>query len=540
MRTCLVSGEAVCAVASDFNGRNWIKQGTWPGSFLWFAAVLEGFSEEWTGRVLGPGMAIRDYACIGEDHGAFDCLIGADCFTEIAATISSGYDKSGPAYFQEYARLCERACEDWLGFPSRLPTLQELDEADGTVLAGLWRDYFAHFRECSAFMDSIIVLADVLGDKVGTLISDALRAEGIEDPRAYGAFLEIHGRAPIPTNVTLAEASLAKIAAQVSNSPSLLRLFRDLPADEVCRATELQGTPILRSIEAHRDSFGWLNTYSFTGKPYTIADIVALVQEKLEGAAAPTSTAEQGGNLAESSLNSRLTSMSVPDELRELLAVTGKLSYVNALKDDVHQITWQQIGPLVKETARRLGSSEDDVVLYTPGEIDAALCSPESAESHSLARAEGWALLKLGDTTFAIQGTADLSELRGRLRRYLPIDAESLIGRGVFPGIVQGAARLVLTSKDCERVQPGDVLVATNTSPDFIPAMHRAAAFVTDTGNLICHAVIAAREFRKPCVISTQIATQVLQDGELIEVNGLEGTVRRLSAAKPVSTPTEA
>jgi len=78
-------------------------------------------------------------------------------------------------------------------------------------------------------------------------------------------------------------------------------------------------------------------------------------------------------------------------------------------------------------------------------------------------------------------------------------------------------------------VKVGDVLVATDTNPDFIPAMRRASAFVTDAGNLICHAVIAAREFKKPCVIATRIATQVLKEGEWVDVDGASGVVTRLN-----------
>jgi pyruvate,water dikinase len=111
---------------------------------------------------------------------------------------------------------------------------------------------------------------------------------------------------------------------------------------------------------------------------------------------------------------------------------------------------------------------------------------------------------------------------------FLAFDAPTLQGRPIVSGRVRGRARVVLTASDGDRVATGDILVATNTNPDFIPAMRRAAAFVTDTGNLICHAVIAAREFHKPCVISTQIATQVIVDGEWLEVDGETGLVTRL------------
>ena len=64
------------------------------------------------------------------------------------------------------------------------------------------------------------------------------------------------------------------------------------------------------------------------------------------------------------------------------------------------------------------------------------------------------------------------------------------------------------------------------TTPDYIPAMKKAAAFVTDEGGITCHAAIIAREMKKPCIVGTKIATQILHDGDLVEVDADKGVVR--------------
>lgn len=64
------------------------------------------------------------------------------------------------------------------------------------------------------------------------------------------------------------------------------------------------------------------------------------------------------------------------------------------------------------------------------------------------------------------------------------------------------------------------------TRPEYGVALDRAAAFVTDQGGLLCHAAIIAREMKKPCVIATGNATQVLSDGTIVEVNGTTGLVK--------------
>lgn len=95
-------------------------------------------------------------------------------------------------------------------------------------------------------------------------------------------------------------------------------------------------------------------------------------------------------------------------------------------------------------------------------------------------------------------------------------------------GTALGRAKIVLTVDDLSKVSAGDILVATMTFPNFIPAMEKAAAFVTDEGGILCHAAIVSREMRKPCITGTGNATKLLQDGDVVEVNGYTGVVRKI------------
>ncbi|MFH0954978.1 MAG: PEP-utilizing enzyme [Candidatus Micrarchaeota archaeon] len=104
-----------------------------------------------------------------------------------------------------------------------------------------------------------------------------------------------------------------------------------------------------------------------------------------------------------------------------------------------------------------------------------------------------------------------------------------LKGMAAYPGVVKGKARLVLYKKNIHEVNRGEILVAEMTSPDFVPAMRKAAAVVTDEGGITCHAAIVCRELKKPCVVGTQSVTKSIKTGNLIEVDANQGTVRILS-----------
>ena len=96
-------------------------------------------------------------------------------------------------------------------------------------------------------------------------------------------------------------------------------------------------------------------------------------------------------------------------------------------------------------------------------------------------------------------------------------------GRAIGQKIGAGKARVIRSLSDMDKVQPGDVLVADMTDPDWEPVMKRAAAIVTNRGGRTCHAAIIARELGVPAVVGTGNALQLIPDGAEITVSCAEG-----------------
>lgn len=104
-----------------------------------------------------------------------------------------------------------------------------------------------------------------------------------------------------------------------------------------------------------------------------------------------------------------------------------------------------------------------------------------------------------------------------------------IIGSPAYPGIVRGIVKKIIIKSDINSFKQGNILVAETTYPDHVPAMRKAAAFITDEGGITCHAAITAREFKKPCIVGTKIATQVLHDGDKVEVDADRGIIKVIS-----------
>lgn len=113
-----------------------------------------------------------------------------------------------------------------------------------------------------------------------------------------------------------------------------------------------------------------------------------------------------------------------------------------------------------------------------------------------------------------------------------------LRGEPVSPGIGRGKARIILHPDDLDRIEPGDVLVTRGADPGWTPVFDRLAALVMETGGQLSHASVVAREYRLPAVVGIASATNLIQSGEDLIVDGSTGVVRRVRPANPAPRPT--
>ncbi|MCJ7828396.1 MAG: phosphoenolpyruvate synthase [Dehalococcoidia bacterium] len=220
---------------------------------------------------------------------------------------------------------------------------------------------------------------------------------------------------------------------------------------------------------------------------------------------------------------------------------------IRIIDKKVHKQEWQ----LVKNASAPSGDLEANIKVPVP---------PSKQSRQKLADKDIIALSKLGkmiedlyqfpqDIEWAKQGT-QLFILQTRPVTTLKpkestkilhrIEAQAILtGVAASPGIGVGPVRIVPVASQIDKVKNGDVLVAEMTTPDFVPAMKRASAIVTDRGGRTAHAAIVSRELGIPCVVGTEVATKTLKDGQEITVDGSGGTVYAGKVAEPTkSAPT--
>ena len=105
---------------------------------------------------------------------------------------------------------------------------------------------------------------------------------------------------------------------------------------------------------------------------------------------------------------------------------------------------------------------------------------------------------------------------------------KSVVGTVANTGKVKGVVVVVNNPKDLKKDYNNRILVSVMTTPDITIAIKKAKAIITDEGGITCHAAIISRELGIPCIIGTKIATHVLKDGDLVEVDADKGIVKKI------------
>ncbi len=141
------------------------------------------------------------------------------------------------------------------------------------------------------------------------------------------------------------------------------------------------------------------------------------------------------------------------------------------------------------------------------------------------------------DNKFYIVQTRPVTTLKETTEVEPEINAPVLLtGDAASPGLAAGPVKIIRKASQIDQVHNGDILVAEMTTPDFVPAMKRAVAIVTNRGGRTAHAAIVSRELGIPCVVGAEGATTTLADGQIITVDGSHGKVYNGKVSRNIAT----
>lgn len=219
--------------------------------------------------------------------------------------------------------------------------------------------------------------------------------------------------------------------------------------------------------------------------------------------------------------------LGIPEHLRTLLRITDDFA---AWQDERKKGTFfatHVFSLLLREVARRTGYLLEELVYVMPPEMPRVFA--KSLSHDELRKRYDYCMVLWTPEAYEVITDREQIDLLDAIGTGEVVHTSEVKGFSACLGVASGVVRVIESVQDIHRVQEGDVLVAVMTRPDYLPAMKKAVAFVTDEGGITSHAAIVAREMNKPCVIGTKCATKILKDGMRVEVDANKGVVRILS-----------
>jgi phosphoenolpyruvate synthase/pyruvate phosphate dikinase len=296
---------------------------------------------------------------------------------------------------------------------------------------------------------------------------------------------------------------------------------------EIARKTENWQTDekIDRLVAEHLEKFSGVTVRAMHGQFMTKKDILHRLKENLQS---------DKDFFTKNVANDKKTVQSIFKQYRfgkferEFIAFVKEANFLRTHILDMYHWLSQEFMLIFDKIGQPYGYRGFDFRNMTPNEIISWYHGKGKFKKRD---DDKWLWYRFGDERKVVDTPQDIQKA---LEQFILPDKKTDIascqvkGTVAYAGKVRGLARVLKSINEVSKVCPDDVIICTMTWPSVIIALEKASAFVTDEGGILCHAAILAREMKKTCITGTKNATALFHDGDMVEVDGETGIVRKI------------
>jgi len=484
-------------------GKGWRKlvERSYPVLLVHF--LCRGVVNEYVERVLGCDLGCKKYLYLDKE-----VFMEEDNFEALQTKLVEKIEENGVGLLSEFA-------EKWREKTGELIALaQDVNESAETKTDAELADLFKKFANKNYEASTSMLLP--------------LEIQEFLEKRIRG-MLESRGEGNVEQKLAVLTAP-EKVAENAREFEALLCLAAKTRAANLKLYDLNQET--LDSIDGHIRGFGWINAGGFEGNPWTRKQIIERMRALKNDPQKALEEMREGKRANKEEAEKLMKKLGLNYEEETIIKITKEYLFIKTMRMNAFMKANFIARPFLSEIASRTHIGFFDLVYLTPEEITDYLEKRTEPDKKKLEeRKRGYGVLILENEARTFEGR----DLQNFKKQFLVEEGsrqvQELKGKTAFKGVKKGIVKIVKGISDLAKVRQGDVMVTPMTEPKFVPAMERAAAFVTDEGGILCHAAIVAREMSKPCVTATKNATKVLKDGDLVEVDANNGVVRILERA---------
>ena len=506
-------------------------------------AVVMSMGEGFTiaQHAFGSPLALR---CRMVNNYLYASFVPDDAFTPPTRDLTE--------YSQQLERIAfgigERWTNEWE--PSLIPILEKarttnfeaLGDAELAAAFDEQLENIVHMWEIHGWINLTLVPATALSDFYNAEIQPTDRNEAWQLLQGY------------KTKSVEASSGLWQLSRIVNDSALLSKVFAEMDPDRIVGVLEGsdEGRAFLVRLRAYLDQFGWRSDGIYEIADATWREDATIPLNTIQGYLRldeehnPELTLERATQRRQELTRAARAKLAAdPQKVRRFDELMEAAKYNTRVTED-HSFWIDQMGiaalrQFCLSVGRRLTTkgildAPDDVFCLYKNEVRDALA--RGTDYRAQARERRASVVEaarivppdhLGEPTPANPDPffiAVVDKMLGLLPVEPSTDPSIIVGVAASAGTVQGTAKVVRSLVEASKLQPGDVMVCEMTVPTWVPLFATVSAIVADSGGVLSHCAIVAREFGLPAVVGTHGGTHILRDGMTITVDGARGIVR--------------
>jgi len=217
--------------------------------------------------------------------------------------------------------------------------------------------------------------------------------------------------------------------------------------------------------------------------------------------------------------------LALDKETQHLYSTIADFTYLKTSRKDGASKAYYLLDDFISKIANRLNITKLQFYDMHEEEVEDALLNGRIDSAAIAKRQEKYAIYVENGNKREIEDNELNNILSGVIKKGRQQTRQKITGDVACTGNAIGIVKKILRPEDMDKMNQDDILVSHATTPDILPAMKRAAAIITEDGGITSHAAVVAREFNIPCVIGTETAMQLLEDGDLVNVDADNGII---------------
>lgn len=326
------------------------------------------------------------------------------------------------------------------------------------------------------------------------------------------------------------EISLLKIMVEIKKNKRLTDNFKKLNAAELSTSLISNYKNIWQKIKAHTKRYAWVY-YVYEGPAADEGYFIDILRDYVRRQVNPRQELlkhKKERIKLKKSQQKILTDLKPDSYHRSIINLAREAVFSKIYRRDLQTSSYYYMSFVLQEIARRLNLSLKQVRMMLPEEVELALINNRLDVNELNRRMKLAIVVSFGRKLKILTGQKAIKFSRNIKIEKVKRNIKEIKGSTAQPGKAKGVAKLINSPDDMKKMNNGDILISASTNPNLMPAIRQAAAIVTDEGGLTCHAAIVSREFKIPCVVGTNFVTQIIKDGDKVEVDATKGIVKKL------------